>query len=199
MYSEADSSNTIRLAIFASGSGSNAASIMDYFSDRSDVDIAFILTNKPNAGVIRRAYQRSIPVIVANKHRINDPDFMKMELCNAGVDYIILAGFLLLIPAFLLKTYPNRILNIHPALLPKYGGKGMYGMHVHEAVKAAGDTQSGPTVHFVNEQYDDGSIIEQEHVALNPYDTPEDIAAKVLALEHVMYPKVIDRLIFGKE
>lgn len=193
MSSEASRPVT-RLAIFASGSGSNAASIMTHFAGRQDIVVSLVLTNRPQAGVILRAYHAGVPVSIVSKQQINNPDFMLSHLRQFGVDFIVLAGFLLLIPAFLVEAFPQKIVNIHPALLPKYGGKGMYGMHVHRAVKAAGDVVSGPTVHFVNAQYDEGAIIAQEQVALDPEDTPEDIAAKVLKLEHALYPRVLERL-----
>ncbi|MDX1408713.1 MAG: phosphoribosylglycinamide formyltransferase [Saprospiraceae bacterium] len=186
-----------RIAIFASGGGSNAARIMDHFAEHAHANVVLVVTNKPTAGVIMKAYQRSVPVLVLDKARINNPDLLVSQLQQFGVNFIALAGFLLLVPAFLVRAFPRRIVNIHPALLPKFGGKGMYGMHVHRAVKEAGETESGPTIHYVNEQYDDGAIIAQERVALDTEDTPEDIAAKVLAVEHRLYPRVIDELVSG--
>lgn len=184
-----------RLAIFASGGGSNAASIMAYFADREEVAVSLVVTNRPQAGVILRAHKAGVPVLILSKAQINDPEVILPQLRQFEIDLIALAGFLLLVPAFLIEAYPQKIVNIHPALLPKYGGKGMYGMHVHKAVKSAGDRVSGPTVHYVNEHYDEGAIIAQERVALDPEDSPEDIAAKVLKIEHVLYPRVIDRLL----
>ena len=197
MSSEASRPFPARIAIFASGGGSNAASIMDHFADNPHAEVVLIVTNKATAGVILKGHQRSVPVLVLRKGQIQNRAFMLGQLEHFQVDLIALAGFLLLIPPFLVQAYPQRIVNIHPALLPKFGGKGMYGMHVHEAVKAAGETESGPTVHYVNEQYDEGAIIAQERVALDPEDTAEEIAAKVLAVEHRLYPRVIEKLVSG--
>lgn len=193
MSFEADGPTTI--AIFASGSGSNALKIIEYFSDREDVKIGLVITNKPTAGVLVHAFKNSVPSVVLNTSMINDPEFLLPTLHNFEIDFIALAGFLLLIPEFLVEAYDGRIVNIHPALLPKYGGKGMYGMHVHRAVKEAGESVSGMTVHYVNKLYDEGAIIAQYTTALDISDSPEEIAAKVLKVEHAHYAPTIDAVI----
>ena len=193
MSSEA--SNSFNIAIFASGSGSNALKIIEYFESREDVNVALVVANKPTAGVLQHAHRNQIPSIVFTKRMINDSETLLPVLHHFSIDFIALAGFLLLIPSFLVEAYPNRIVNIHPALLPKYGGKGMYGMNVHRAVKEAGESKSGMTVHFVNTQYDEGAIIAQFSTALESDDTPEEIAARVLKVEHEHYAPTIDQVI----
>ena len=170
MSSEA--SNAFNIAIFASGSGSNALKIIEYFEDRDDVNVVLVVANKPTAGVLQHAHRNQIPSIVLTKRMINDSEKLIPLLQHFNVDFIALAGFLLLIPSFLVEAFPNRIVNIHPALLPKYGGKGMYGMNVHRAIKEAGETESGMTVHFVNTHYDEGAIIAQFSTNLEPGDSP---------------------------
>lgn len=184
-----------RIAIFASGSGSNAEKICDYFSGRTDVEVTLILTNNPEAGVIKRARRLHIPVVVFDRKTFYDSQRILQLLKNDGIDFIVLAGFMMLIPQFLVEGYTNKIVNIHPALLPKHGGKGMYGHFVHEAVVTAKDTESGITIHFVNERYDEGNIIFQAKCDVLPTDSPDDVASKVQALEHVHFPRVIDEMI----
>jgi phosphoribosylglycinamide formyltransferase-1 len=184
-----------RIAIFASGSGSNAEKICEYFSPRTDVEVSLILTNNPEAGVIKRARRLHIPVVVFDRKTFYESERILQLLKNDGIDFIVLAGFMMLIPPFLVAGYPDQIVNIHPALLPKHGGKGMYGHFVHEAVVAAGDTQSGITIHFVNERYDEGNIIFQATCEVLPGDSPDDVATKVQALEHIHFPRVIDETI----
>jgi len=183
------------IAIFASGGGSNALKIIEYFSGDEQVRVALVIANKPDAGVLRHAHAHHIPSIVVTKRLLNDRELMNGVFDTFNIDFVALAGFLLLMPAYIVDRYKGAIVNIHPALLPKFGGKGMYGMNVHRAVKESGESQSGPTIHFVNTQYDEGNIIYQAATQLAPEDSPEDIAKKVLALEHRYYPMVIDHVI----
>lgn len=186
------SADRIRLAIFASGAGSNALKIIGHFQTHPRIEVSLIVSNNPNAGVLRHAHEYHVPSLVITRKQLHDRDWFLTQLEEFNVDFIILAGFLLLIPEYLVESFPERIVNIHPALLPKYGGKGMYGMHVHEAVKNAGETETGITIHLVNTQYDEGEIIFQKAVALEPTDTPDSIARKVHVLEHAWYPQVIE-------
>lgn len=186
-----------RIAIFASGSGSNAEQICRRFLGRTDVQVSLILTNNPSAGVIQRARELHIPVVVFDRKLLYETGRIVELLLNEGVELVVLAGFMMLVPPNLINAFPDRILNIHPALLPSYGGKGMYGSHVHEAVVAAGEKQSGITIHYVNEEYDKGQFIFQASVDLSPGDTPEEVAQKVLVLEHEHYPRVVDEVITG--
>jgi phosphoribosylglycinamide formyltransferase-1 len=183
------------IAILASGAGSNAKKILEYFSDRMDIAVRLIVSNKQEAGVLNIAKGASIDTFVVTRDSFYSSTDLLVELDKRNIDFIVLAGFLWLIPPYLIKHYPDRIINIHPALLPKYGGKGMYGHFVHEAVHLAKDTQSGITIHYVNEKYDEGSIVFQERCEIFPSDQPEDIARKVQVLEHSYYPTVIDQLV----
>jgi len=186
-----------RIAIFASGSGSNAEKISEYFAGRTDVQVNLILTNNPQAGVILRARKLHIPVLVFDKKTFYESDRI-IELLTANkIDLIVLAGFMMLIPAALVETFPDRMVNIHPALLPKYGGKGMYGNFVHEAVVAGKEKESGITIHFVNEHYDEGNIIFQKSCEVLETDTPDDVAEKIHVLEHEHFPKIIDEVLSG--
>jgi phosphoribosylglycinamide formyltransferase 1 len=186
-----------RIALFASGSGSNAEKIADYFANSVEVTISLVLTNNPKAGVIDRARRGfgtglvHAPVLVFDRPTFYQSNQIIELLQNQRVDLIVLAGFMWLIPAELVRAFPNRIVNIHPALLPKYGGKGMYGHFVHEAVVAAGEPESGITIHFVNEHYDEGAVIFQARCPVSPTDTPDDVARKVQVLEHEHYPRVV--------
>lgn len=180
-----------RIAIFASGSGSNAEKIADYFAGSTDVSIDLIVSNNPKAGVIDRARRLHIPVLLFDRTTFYQTDRITQLLQQQGIDLIVLAGFMWLMPAGLVQAFPDRIVNIHPALLPKFGGKGMYGHFVHEAVVAAQETESGITIHFVNEHYDEGAPIFQAHCPVAPTDTPDDVARKVQALEHDHYPRVV--------
>ena len=183
------------IAILASGAGSNAQKILEYFSDRMDIAVRLIVSNKPEAGVLNIAKLASVDTLVVSRDSFYSSTDLLVELDKHNIDFIVLAGFLWLIPPYLIQHYPNRIVNIHPALLPKYGGKGMYGHFVHEAVHLAKDTHSGITIHYVNEKYDEGSIVFQERCEILPSDQPEDIAKKVQVLEHSYYPTVIDQLV----
>ena len=193
------SSKAKGIAIFASGAGSNAQQIIAHFENHSGIAVRAVFCNHPTAGVLRHAHQAHLPAIVITRRLLNDADWMH-RMCDAlEIDFIVLAGFLLLIPESLVQAYPDRIVNIHPALLPKYGGKGMYGMHVHEAVKAAGERETGITIHLVDPNYDEGRILVQKRVSLDAGDTPEMIAQKVHALEHAWYPRVIEDWILSSD
>lgn len=189
----------IRLSIFASGSGSNAEAIMSHFSDHTEIEVAQVITNKADAGVIERATRHQISSVVFKNSDFKDGVSVLNCLQQEKIDFIILAGFLRMIPEILIECFPDKILNIHPALLPEFGGKGMYGMNVHKAVKAAQKTQSGPTIHLVNKEYDKGRHLFQAAISLDPTDEAESIASKVLELEHKYYPKVIERYVLGCE
>jgi phosphoribosylglycinamide formyltransferase 1 len=183
------------IAILASGAGSNAQKILEHFSDRMDIAVRLIVSNKQEAGVLNIAKVASIDTFIVTRDSFYSTTDLLVELDKRNIDFIVLAGFLWLIPPYLIQHYPDRIINIHPALLPKYGGKGMYGHFVHEAVHLARETHSGITIHYVNEKYDEGSIVFQERCEILPSDQPEDIAKKVQVLEHSYYPTVIDQLV----
>ena len=183
-----------RIAILASGSGSNAENIAGYFKEKSDIVISLIAANKADAYVLERAQKLSIPSVVFSRTDMMEGK-LEALLAEKQIDFVVLAGFLLKIPASLVKAYPNRIINIHPALLPAYGGKGMYGMNVHKAVVAAGEKESGITIHYVNEHYDEGAIIFQAACELTADDRPEDVAQKVHQLEYAHFPQVIEQAI----
>ena len=185
----------VNLAIFVSGSGTNCENIIKYFAGSERVRCALVVSNKADAYALVRAERLGVPTAVVGKPQLNDADFLMPLMRRYAVDFIVLAGFLPLVPNFLIDAYPRRIINIHPALLPKYGGKGMWGYHVHEAVKAAGETETGMTVHYVTPVCDSGDIIVQYRVALSPDDTPDDIAAKEHVLEMEHFPKVIEELL----
>jgi len=181
-----------QLAIFASGAGSNAEVIINHFKGHPTVSIALIVCNKAGAGVLDIAAKEGVDVLLIEKEPFFRGDAYVNALKNAGIDFVVLAGFLWKIPSALIKAYPNKIINIHPALLPKYGGKGMYGHFVHEAVIAAGETESGITVHFVDEQYDHGNTIFQATCPVLANDTPETLAKRIHGLEHTHFAKVIE-------
>jgi phosphoribosylglycinamide formyltransferase-1 len=184
----------IKLAILASGSGSNAEKIMEHFQGSTIAEVALIASNKTDAFVLERAKKFGVPTFTFTRKEL-EAGLLTAKLQQENIDWVILAGFLLKIPEELIRAFPNRMVNIHPALLPNYGGKGMYGHHVHEAVKAAGDTETGITIHLVNEQYDEGKIIFQAATSVTPEDTPDSIAAKVHDLEHRYFPEVIENLV----
>lgn len=185
-----------RIAIFASGNGSNAENIIRHFNfaDRN-ARVALVVTNRADAGVLRRAAGLGVPAEVLTRDDINSPDYFLPLLERYGVDFIVLAGFLLMVPGYLVRRYSHRIVNIHPALLPKFGGKGMYGINVHRAVVDAGEAKTGITVHYVSEHYDEGEIIFQASVAVSPADTPEDVEAKIHLLEAEHFPFVVEKVI----
>ena len=184
-----------KIAVFASGSGTNAENISRYFVDNQNIKVVLTVSNNPLAGVHARMNQFGIPSATFTNEECADGDQVVKKLAEYQVDWIILAGYLRKIPDTILNAYPDKIINIHPALLPKHGGKGMYGMRVHEAVVAADESESGITIHYINENYDEGQIIFQARCPVLPSDTPEDVAAKVHALEYKHYPQVIEETI----
>jgi phosphoribosylglycinamide formyltransferase-1 len=187
--------SNIRLAIFASGAGSNAQKLIDYFKDSSLATVALIVCNKPGAGVLSIAAREGIPSLLIEKEKFFHGNAYLQELKEAGIDFIVLAGFLWKIPQVLIAAYPRRIVNIHPALLPKFGGKGMYGQYVHEAVLQAGEVESGITIHYVDEHYDNGDVIFQTACPVLEGDTPESIARRIHQLEHLHYPRVVEEVL----
>lgn len=186
-----------KIAIFASGSGTNAETVIRHFNTAPDstAEVALVVSNRPEAGVLQRARTLGVPTAVVTRSELNDPQSVLPLLDKYEIDFVVLAGFLMMIPAFLIERYESRMLNIHPSLLPKFGGKGMYGRHVHEAVVATGETETGITIHLVSERYDEGAILFQASVEVAPDDTPADVEAKVHALEYTHYPRIITRLI----
>ena len=184
-----------RIAIFASGSGSNAENIIRYFSDNKSVKVVLVLSNKSRSGVLIRAQLHNIPTFIFTKNDLNECSKVHDVLKDYNASMIVLAGFLLKIPLYMIKAYPNSILNIHPSLLPKYGGKGMYGMNVHRAVVENNEQKSGITIHYVNENYDEGAIIFQATCHIDEHDLPEDVKTKVQALELRHFPSVIESII----
>ncbi len=185
------------IAIFASGSGSNAERIVEYFSDSKEINVKLFLCNNPEAGVIQRAERLNIPLVMFNRQQFKSGEVVDI-LKENQIDWVILAGFLWLVPKNVVEAFPNKIINIHPALLPKFGGKGMYGHFVHEAVVENKETESGITIHLVNEHYDEGAIIFQASYPVVPTDTPEDVAKKGQVLEHKHFPEVIEKAILGQ-
>ncbi len=181
------------LAVLASGNGTNAEEIFKYFKDHSSFSVQGLLTNNPKAHVIKRATRNNIPCRIFNREEFTNGGKILRTLQQWNIDAIILAGFLWLIPEYLIDQYQNRILNIHPALLPQFGGKGMYGMYVHQAVLDSGQKESGITIHLVNKHYDKGTIIFQERCTIDAQDTPETLAGKIHILEHRFYPQVIEQ------
>jgi phosphoribosylglycinamide formyltransferase-1 len=187
-----------RIAIFASGSGSNAQRIIEYFQGHPTIQVTLVLTNNPHAGVLERAKKLGVSSLVFTRAELYQSDTVLQQLQDAQVSFIVLAGFLWLMPSNLVEAFPDRIVNIHPALLPKFGGKGMYGTRVHEAVVQAGEKESGITIHLVNHHYDEGQVIFQAACSLSPSDTPEIVAHMVQQLEHQHFPKVIEQLILSE-
>ena len=189
----------IKIAIFASGSGSNAENIIQYFAQKPQFCVKSVFCNVPDAYVLERAKKYRIPSFVFNREEFRNPDKVFRQLQEQEIDFIVLAGFLWLMPSFITAAWPNKIVNIHPALLPAYGGKGMYGHHVHEAVIAAGEKESGITIHYVNDHYDQGAIIFQAKCPVLPTDTPDDLAARVHELEYRYFPQIIEETILKQE
>jgi phosphoribosylglycinamide formyltransferase-1 len=187
-----------KLAIFASGGGTNAEQIIGYFKNHKNIAVGMILSNNKDAFVLKRALKHKIPQFVFDRDTFYKEKTVDEVLKLNKIDLIVLAGFMWLIPQRFVKNYPNKIVNIHPALLPKYGGKGMYGHHVHEAVVKNKEKNSGITIHWVNEAYDEGAIIYQATCAITPSDTPEDVANKVHQLEYEHYPRIIEQLFLKK-
>ena len=188
-----------KIAIFASGSGSNAENIIQYFAQKPQFCVKSVFCNVPDAYVLERAKKYRIPSFVFNREEFRNPDKVFRQLQEQEIDFIVLAGFLWLMPSFITAAWPNKIVNIHPALLPAYGGKGMYGHHVHEAVIAAGEKESGITIHYVNDHYDQGAIIFQAKCPVLPTDSPDDLAARVHELEYRYFPQIIAETILKQE
>jgi len=185
----------MNIAIFASGSGTNAENIIKYFQNSSSIKVKLILSNKKDAYVLERARKLNTESIFLKKEDLDNPEILLSLLKLHRIDWIVLAGYLKLIPSFLIKAFPNKIINIHPALLPKFGGKGMYGMHVHEAVVENKERKTGITVHYVNENYDEGNIIAQAECLVDENDTAQDVADKIHILEMNHFPAIIDKLL----
>ena len=184
-----------RIVIFASGSGSNAENLIEFFHNRETGSVIQVLTNNPHAKVLDRAKKLKVSALSFNKIAFTKTDDVLNILKSSQPDLIILAGFLWMFPKHILKEFPNRVINIHPALLPKYGGKGMYGMNVHEAVVTNNETETGITIHYVNEQYDEGAIIFQAKCAVLKTDSPQDVADKIHKLEMKHFPEVVEKII----
>lgn len=183
-----------KIAIFASGNGTNAENIIRYFQTEDNrARVVLVVCNKPDAPVIERSRRLGVPVSILSRQEINEPQIMLDILEKHDVDIIVLAGFLLMIPPYLISRYQDRIVNIHPSLLPKYGGKGMYGHHIHRAVVAAGEPETGITIHIVNEGCDEGRIIFQQRIPVSVTDSAEDVEAKIHILEQENYARVIAR------
>ena len=185
----------VRIAIFVSGGGTNCENLIRYFRDSDFVKCALVVSNKPDAYALVRAERLGVPTAVITKQQLNSPDETMPLLRDYDIDFIVLAGFLPLVPDHLIEAFPRRIVNLHPALLPKFGGKGMWGHHVHEAVKAAGETETGMTVHYVTPVCDGGEIIAQFRTSLSPDDTVDDIAEKEHQLEMAHFPQVVEQVL----
>lgn len=183
-----------RVILFASGRGSNIQAILNYFSNNNQFEASLIVVNNPEAGAIQIAKENNIPHIIIDKEKLKSVEFLE-KLNSLSPNLIVLAGFLWKIPSTITTAFPNKIINIHPALLPKFGGKGMYGMHVHEAVINEKEPFSGITIHYVNENYDEGNIICQAHCTVTSNDTPSTLANKIHALEHHFFPRTIEFLL----
>lgn len=185
----------IHIAILASGAGSNAQKIIDHFKNSSLANVALVVSNKKKAGVVQIAEKENIPTLIIERDKFFSDDSYLEELAGKKIDFIVLAGFLWKIPGAILNAYPRRIINIHPALLPRYGGQGMYGNHVHESVLASGEKESGITIHYVDEHYDHGDVILQVRCPVMKDDTAESLAHRIHALEHANYPVVVEELV----
>ncbi len=185
------------IAIFASGTGSNATKIVTHLKNYPSIKVALIVSNKSTAPVLQMAANNNIPTLLLNRQEFYNTNNLLKDFETYKIDFIALAGFLWLIPPYLVQAFENKIVNIHPALLPKYGGKGMYGMHVHKAVHANKEKESGITIHFVNEHYDEGNSIFQASCPIDPQDDPSTIQQKVLVLEHQYFPIIIESLLFS--
>lgn len=186
-----------RIVLFASGSGTNAENIIKYFHQSAKAQVLMIYTNRSDAGVIDRAKKENVPVRVFNREEWKS-GVITLELEKQQPDLIVLAGFLWLVPADIVKSFPNSIINIHPALLPKYGGKGMFGEHVHQAVSESGETETGITIHYVNDKYDEGNIVFQQKVQIESHESADTIAEKVHRLEYAFFPQVIEDVLMRK-
>ena len=188
----------IRIAIFASGNGSNAIRVIEYFRTHETIEVAVILSNKKNAGVLMRTKDESIEQMIIDNEQAKDGEFLSSMMQQQDIRFVVLSGYLRMIPASFIHTYPKQIINIHPSLLPKYGGSGMYGINVHQAVKEAGEKESGITIHLVNEEYDKGEIIGQHSIELKAEDSIEEIQQKVQSLEHKWFAQDIEKYIIQK-
>jgi len=184
-----------KLCVFASGAGSNAENLIRYFKERKTADVALVVTSRKDAGVVELAKGLGVEVLVCDRESFNNPSGLTQKLQEKEIEFIVLAGFLWLIPECMVKAFPGKIVNIHPALLPRYGGKGMFGMHVHEAVVKAGEKESGITIHYVNNRYDEGQILLQKKFSLEPEETPNSLALKIRSLEHQYLPPLVESLI----
>lgn len=185
----------IHISLFASGTGSNVQNIIGYFTGHPRIRVALVVSNNADSGALEKAGAAGIETLVLDKNQVNDGDYIIAELKKRNIGFVVLAGYLKMIPPVLANVYHRKMINIHPALLPKHGGKGMYGRHVHEAVKAAGDTQTGITVHYVSDAYDEGEIIEQKSTAVDPQDSAQTIENKVRRLETEWFPVIIESVI----
>ncbi len=183
-----------KILLFASGAGSNVENIIQYFKNNADIIIVGVFTNNPNAKVLDKAKNHNVPTLIFTREELSE-GFVLEKMAELKPDLIILAGFLWKMPEEIVAAYPNKIINIHPALLPKYGGKGMYGMKVHQTVLDNQDKETGITIHYVNEHYDEGEFIFQQKITIDDCTTPEDIVAKVHELEHKHFPEIIERLL----
>lgn len=181
-----------QLVIFASGSGSNAMNVIAYFSNKPSIQVAAVFCNNPKAGILEKIKSTAVPIVLFDKQQFQNPETFLTLLNQYQPDCIALLGFLWKVPSYLIAAYPQQIVNLHPALLPKYGGKGMYGHHVHEAVKLAGESETGISIHYVNERYDEGKLIAQFKTKLHANDTVESIAQKIHELEQQYVPTVIE-------
>ncbi len=188
----------ISLAMLASGNGTNVVNFINYFGDHSMIEVALVISNKPDAPILGKAAKLGIPHLTIHPNQWHDSDLVLGIFSEREIDFVVLAGFLMLVPACLIKRYHNKIVNIHPALLPAYGGKGMYGMHVHKAVIDAREARSGITIHKVNENYDEGEVIFQTAIEVEPDDTAEMLAKKIHQLEYQHYPRVVEQLVLDQ-
>jgi phosphoribosylglycinamide formyltransferase 1 len=184
----------VRIAILASGSGSNAQRLVEHFKGHALAEVVLVGCDQPKAGVLQRAWDLGVPSYLFNGAQLGDGNVLR-ELQGQRIDLVVLAGFMRLIPADMVRAYPGRIVNIHPGLLPKYGGKGMHGAHVHKAVIENGEKESGITIHYVNERYDEGEHLLQVKCPVTPNDTPETLADRIHALEHLHYPAEVEKLV----
>lgn len=189
----------IRLALFASGTGSNALNIIDHFAGHRQIEVGFVLTNKANAPVVEKSQLRGVETIILNNELVSEADTLLKVCKEHQADYIVLAGYLRLIPSAFIEHYDERIINIHPSLLPKFGGKGMYGSRVHEAVLAAGEKESGISIHFVDSHFDEGRVIAQFSCEVGSSDTIETLGAKIRQLEHAYFPVVIEETVLSQQ
>lgn len=196
MLSTTGNSSSKKIVIFASGNGSNAENIINYFKDRDNADVVAVFSNNRSAKVLRRAHNLNVKALHFDRESFYESDDVLNLLKDMQPDLIVLAGFLWIFPNKILKRFPNKVINIHPALLPKYGGKGMYGMNVHKAILEQKDVETGISIHYVNEKYDEGELIFQTTVRIDPEDTVEEIASKIHELEYEYFPKVIEKLLF---